>query len=92
MCLPGDFPLDRVGMITKWPLQLRLNEKGKVIWPFRRIYCILRYPLVSKFMSCLTKNTYDIKKKTLKYWHQRTGQRMSNDQTKRPASGLKRKP
>ena len=45
-------------------------------------------------MRCLSKKKYNkkIKKKTLKYWHQSTGLGMGNDRTKRPASGLKRKP
>ena len=47
------------------------------------------YPLVSKFMRCLSKKNYN---KKIKYWHQSTGLGMGNDQTKHPASGLKRKP
>ena len=34
----------------------------------------------------------DSKSKTPKYWYQSTGLGMKNDQTIRPAPGLKRKP
>ena len=60
--------LSRVGMITKWSLQFRLmkvetnkifrwisKEKNNAHGRFEEFNCLFCYPLVNKFMTCLSK-------------------------------------
>ena len=73
VCFAWGFPskLGRAEMITKWSLQFRLNEKGNQsnirldkqrnqsnVAVLKNLIALFCYPLVSKFMRCLSKNIY----------------------------------
>ena len=80
----------------KWKGKPIKRQKKKQCGRFEEFNCLFCYPLVSKFMSCLSKKTSygnkkNWKKETLKYWHQSTRHGMANDWTKRPTSGLGQK-
>ena len=99
-CSAWGFPFTPSRNDNEMVTPISFKQKGKPIKQERKKYCgcfgefncLFCYPLVSKFMSCLSTKKKIKKKKTLKYWHQSTRHRMANDRTKHLASSLKWKP